>query len=357
MSEKTDDLFHMLPWTEKYRPSSFLEIVSHKHIVNTLKIFIKNKSIPHMLFYGPPGTGKTTMINICAKELYGDYYQCMVMELNASDDRGIDIVRSKIKQFVTSSNVYFTQNMNSFTNQSTTSNILKLVILDEIDAMTQDAQSILKKIMETYSYNTRFCLICNYIQNINEALQSRCSTFRFSPILDKDLKIKINEIKEKENVNISESAIDIIINRSGGDMRNILNMLQSVNMIYNKDHHIIDSYDVNTCLGFPTNEDINKIFHSLLTDNYENSYKTIVQIKNNFGLSLEDIIKDMHNILIEYLINETIKYDIFNNLTYKNALEILRDLRTIEYHVVASGEENIQIGALIGLFKRYNINR
>lgn len=355
MSDNGDDLFHMLPWTEKYRPTSFLDIVSHKHIVNTLKIFIKNKSIPHMLFYGPPGTGKTTMINICAKELYGEYYQCMVMELNASDDRGIDIVRSKIKQFVTSSNVYFTQNIGSSNSPVSASNILKLVILDEIDAMTQDAQSILKKIMETYSYNTRFCLICNYIQNINESLQSRCSTFRFSPILDKDLRIKINEIKYKENVNISDSAVDIIIKRSCGDMRNILNMLQSINMIYDKNQHVIDSYNVNTCLGFPTNEDIKTIFSSFLVDDYETSYKTIVQIKNEFGLSLEDIIKDIHNVLIEYLTGNTADFQIINNLEYKNVLEILRDLRTIEYHVVASGDENTQIGALIGLFKRYLI--
>ena len=163
-----------LPWIEKYRPNKLNDIISQKEIVHSLRIYFKNVSFPNLLFYGMSGCGKTSTIMACAKELYKDKYPYMVLELNASDDRGIDIVRNKITQFVLSKSLV-------------SMNAIKLVILDEADAMTIDAQVILRKIIEVYIANARFCLICNNIQNITPALQSRCVKFRFSPLEKNDI--------------------------------------------------------------------------------------------------------------------------------------------------------------------------
>jgi len=332
-----------LPWIEKYRPATFDRIVSHTEIINTLKIFIKNRCIPHVLFYGPPGTGKTTMINICAKELYGKYYPYMVMELNASDDRGIETVRNKIKQFVMSSNVFFGKTVKD------RENIFKLVILDEIDAMTSDAQAILRKIVEKYTYNTRFCLICNYIQNINPALQSRCSKFRFTPIPSKFIKEKIIEIAGKENVNITPLGIQTIIKRSSGDMRKVLNILQSVSMSYQK----VNEKNINTCLGYPMANQIEIIIRCLIMVPFGETYTTINDIKNDSGISLEDIITEIHDVLVEYVINDNAVFECVKVLSIDTITRILDKLRMIEINNSKNTIESIQVGGLIGIFKMY----
>ena len=244
-----------LPWIEKYRPTTLNEVLSHEEIIGTLKTFIKNKCLPHLLFYGNPGTGKSSIIAAVARELYGKYYPSMVMELNASDDRGIEVVRNKIKQFVISKSAFMYQNTDAALNSN-----FKLVILDEADAMTSDAQNILRKIVEKYTNNTRFCLICNYIQNINPALKSRCTIFRFSPIGDDKIKEKILQISIKENINIQESGIDTIVKRSNGDMRKVINILQSVSMSY----PFINEENVNTSLGYPSFKNIMTILKYLM---------------------------------------------------------------------------------------------
>ena len=151
-----------LPWIEKYRPNSLDEMIDHSEKINTLKSLIDKNEMTHLLFYGPPGCGKTSLILACAKEMYGDQYLRYILELNASDDRGIDTVRKKIPDFV-----------------KTASNKIRLVILDEADALTNDAQSALRRVIEDYSKNSRFCLICNNINKIISGLQSRCTKMRF----------------------------------------------------------------------------------------------------------------------------------------------------------------------------------
>ena len=193
ITKKIIDKNDVIPWIEKYRPSKLSNIVSQNNIINILKIYLKNKTIPHLLFYGPPGTGKTSVILSYAKELYKDKYPYMVMELNASDERGIEVVRNRIKQFVMSDNVFY-----DIKNKK--SKIFKLVILDETDAMTDDAQAILRHIVERYTDNARFCLICNYIKKINPALLSRCTSFRFSPIGSEEMKKKLIKIIKKEEI-------------------------------------------------------------------------------------------------------------------------------------------------------------
>lgn len=324
--------YDTLPWIEKYRPTTLDNILSHDSIRSSLKIFIQKKCLPHLLFYGPPGSGKTSMIMACVKELYGKSLPFMVKELNASDDRGIDVVRTSIKHFVMS--------QNSFHEQDT--NIFKMVILDEADAMTSDAQAILRKIVEKYSITTRFCLICNYVQQIDPALQSRCTRFRFAPLDKKNIIKKINEIVLLEKLQITDSGINTIIRRANGDMRKILNILQSTNMAYN----IINETNVNLCLGYPKKTAIDKIFDSLLNDTFLNSYNIILNIKKTYALSIADIVEALQNILTEMsLNNENTK------LSTIQIAKILDKLRLVEYNIALNTIDTIQISALIGVFK------
>lgn len=335
------DTIDTLPWIEKYRPSSLDEIVSHEEIISTLRVFIKNKCIPHLLLYGPPGTGKTSTIMACAKELYGKYFPFMVMELNASDDRGIEVVRNKIKQFVISKNVFFGDTLNE------RADIFKLVILDETDAMTNDAQAILRKIVEKYTNNTRFCLICNYIQNINPALQSRCTRFRFSPINGEMIRKKILEISKKENIKITDSAVDTIIKRSSGDLRRVLNILQSTSMAYS----IINEKNINMCLGYPRKQQMEQIINCLINKDFNNAYHDIIEIKIKNGLSLSDILTEIHDLLVSFIINSSTSNNNINKLNLSNAINILDKMRTIEFNNSVNTTENIQLSGLIAIFK------
>lgn len=157
-----------MPFVEKYRPENLDRIISHVEIVKTIRKFIESKKLPHLLFHGPPGTGKTSCMIAIAKELYGSQYRNMTLELNASDDRGIGVVRDQIKSFCST--------------QQLMSKGMKLVILDESDSMTGPAQFALRRIVEKYSKTTRFCFICNFVSKIIPALQSRCTRFRFGPL-------------------------------------------------------------------------------------------------------------------------------------------------------------------------------
>ena len=334
------EIMNTLPWIEKYRPSTLDQILSHTEIISTLKTFIKNRCLPHLLFYGPPGSGKTSTITAAAKELYGKYFPYMVMELNASDDRGIEVVRNKIKQFVMSKNVFFGETVED------RKNIFKLVILDETDAMTRDAQAILRKIVEKYTDNTRFCLICNYIQNINPALQSRCTRFRFSPINKNQIKEKILEITEKENIKITQQGIDTIIRRSNGDMRKVINIIQSTSMTY----PVVNEKNINSCLGYPSRQHMDIVMNNLLNNSFSKAYTNLVNLKTENGLSLGDIITELHEILVNLIVSEEAS-EYTKKLKLNNIINILDKLRTIEYNHSVNTIENIQFGGLVGIFK------
>lgn len=333
--DESDEQFNQnldtLPWIEKYRPKILDDIISHTDVVSTLKVFLHEKKLPHVLFYGPSGTGKTSTVMACAKELYGDYYNFMVMELNASDDRGIEIVRNKIKQFVSAKNVYFKDK----------GDIFKLVILDETDAMTSDAQAILRQVIEKHTDTTRFCLICNYIQNISPALQSRCQKFRFAPLSKEEISDRIVEIAKKENVQITQSGVSTLVYRSCGDMRKVLNNMQSVSMAYK----VINEKNINTCLGYPRDLHIKKILHKIKTEDFVTAYEFTKNLVKDNGLSVTDIIFEIHNTLLSLIINNSSNV---NNDYYVN---ILSKLRLIEYNQSVSTTENIQLIAVIALFK------
>jgi replication factor C small subunit len=200
-------------WTEKYRPKALNEIINQKHIVERLKAFVKEKNIPHMLFAGPAGCGKTTAAFAVAHELYGDRWRENILNLNASDERGIDVIRGKVKDFARTraiGNVPF-----------------RLIFLDESDALTPEAQQALRRTMEAFSNISRFILAANYSSRIIYPIQSRCAIFRFSSLKDSDAKEYVESIVKGEKLKIDDDAIEAIIKLSEGDLRRVANILQA----------------------------------------------------------------------------------------------------------------------------------
>lgn len=214
------------PWVEKYRPKTIEDVSSQEHTVAVLKKTLTSTNLPHMLFYGPPGTGKTSTILALARQLFGpDLFRARVLELNASDERGISVVREKIKTFAreTPRHVQGAASDGKVYPQPP----FKLIILDEADSMTQDAQSALRRIMETYSKITRFCLVCNYVTRIIEPLASRCSKFRFKSLDSGSTQARVEMIARAENVDVEEGVIPLILELAGGDLRKAITFLQT----------------------------------------------------------------------------------------------------------------------------------
>jgi len=199
-------------------------VSGHQDILATINKFIESNRLPHLLFYGPPGTGKTSTILALARRIYGaENMRQMVLELNASDDRGIEVVREQIKTFASTKQIF---TMGSSAGRAGIA-AFKLIILDEADAMTNTAQMALRRIMEKYTANTRFCIIANYSHKLSPALLSRCTRFRFSPLKEQDIRSLVDKVIEEENVKITPDAVESLVKLSRGDMRRALNVLQA----------------------------------------------------------------------------------------------------------------------------------
>lgn len=245
MEEGVRILDEKKPWIEKYRPQVLDEVIFQKEAVETFKGIKKTGKMPHMLLYGPPGTGKTSIIIALAQELFGrNFYEERILELNASDDRGIDKVRSKIKSFAEKQLKTIPGVVPKF----------KIIILDEADNMTKDAQQALRRIIEDYSKITRFCIICNYVTKIIEPIKSRCIKFRFKPIPLSSQISRLKDIADYEKIHIDDKAISKLIEVSKGDMRKSVNLLQLVQSAYENSHidvkHIVSISDVIPCEDF-----------------------------------------------------------------------------------------------------------
>ena len=212
------------PWVEKYRPRSVEDVVHHEAVKQVLRGAQKAGDLPHLLFHGPPGTGKTSAILALARTLLGENnLKERVLELNASDERSLDVIRTKIKTFSKVS-----------VSSHDSCPPLKIVILDEADTMTPDAQSALRRTMETHAAMTRFCLVCNYASKIIAPVASRCAKFRFSPVRPESMEKRLQHICEKEGVVFecgSKRMMDAIAECSKGDMRNAVNLLQTVSQL------------------------------------------------------------------------------------------------------------------------------
>ena len=241
-----------LPWVEKYRPLKLDDIKGQNKIVESLKNIIENGSFPHLLFYGGSGFGKTSVILSVIDEYFGKKKKLMVMRLDASDDRGINSVRDEIKAFAEKKN-YFQSG-------------IKVIILDEADSMTFDAQFALRRIIEKYSNNTRFCLICNYENKIIPAIKSRCAEFKFNSITDKDMKERLKYVSKCENINVKNEILDTVSKISKGDLRKAINLLQTVSLC---DENKINSKICYSVSGFPNPKEINTIINILLNDKFD----------------------------------------------------------------------------------------
>jgi replication factor C subunit 2/4 len=283
-------------WVEKYRPNKLDDIVEQNNIINFLKNALITKNIPHLIFFGPSGCGKTSTILALAKELFGnDHYKERIIELNASDERGINMIRDKIK-------IYAKQSVNNLKNAPP----WKIIILDEADTMTPDSQFALRRIMEQYSKITRFCIICNYHHKIIEPIISRCSLFRFKPINNIDLISKLNNISYIENINCSEIILSKIIDISRGDLRKAINLLQKCYNIYGDkfNNELLDEIS-----GIIPINKFNILIENILKKNMDFVDKYINQLYLD-GYSLVNQILLFHNYIIKSDLNSNIKAQI-----------------------------------------------
>ncbi|EGR31962.1 replication factor c subunit, putative [Ichthyophthirius multifiliis] len=341
-----------IPWVEKYRPDTLKDLISHEFIVMTITKFINEQNkLPNLLFYGPPGTGKTSTIVAIAKQLYGNSYKQMVLELNASDDRGINVVRDQIKTFAGTANF------------SAAGKGTKLIILDEADQMTNQAQFALRRIIEKYSNNARFCLICNYVSKIIPALQSRCTRFKFKHIPIEDAQKRIEEICLIEKIKYDQSGLEAIFKLCDGDMRRVVNMLQVKQFQYIYIYYIfqqslqlqsnilnqvfVNEEFVYKFTGNATPQDMEEILNILLTENLINAYETIRKYQVLKGISLQVILKEL---------NMKLMYSRYPSI----ALEFLvKRIAELEYRMSISCEEKVQLLSLIGVFIeiRHTINK
>ncbi|KAI9349881.1 putative RFC3-DNA replication factor C, 40 kDa subunit [Zopfochytrium polystomum] len=311
----------MLPWVEKYRPTHLEELISHTDIISTITRFMDQNTLPHLLFYGPPGTGKTSTILACARRLYGPKYKSMILELNASDDRGIDVVREQIKNFASTKKIFSTG--------------FKLIILDEADAMTQAAQNALRRIVEKYTKNVRFCIICNYVSKIIPALQSRCTRFRFAPLKEDQIRSRLEFVAEREAVALEESGCRALLKLSNGDMRRMLNILQAVHAAYDT----VTEENVFTCVGSPLPADMTRIAEWLFNEDFEIAYTRIITLKKEKGLALSDIVTELHGILSAMELPHNVRAILMSNLA------------ETEYRLSVGCVEKYQVSSLVAAFR------
>ena len=221
-----------VPWVEKYRPREISDIAHQEEVVETLRRAVSSGNLPHLLFYGPAGSGKTSAVLALANELFGSHKDAKrVLELNASDERGIDVVRNKIKKFAQTAVV---QDQSSALKQMGPLPNFKLIILDEADSMTDAAQTALRRTIEDYSHITRFCLICNYVSRIIDPIASRCAKFRFRPLPSSAVVPRLLAVARAEAVALSEDVAAAVARISGGDLRKAIMYLQSASALYSE---------------------------------------------------------------------------------------------------------------------------
>jgi replication factor C subunit 3/5 len=322
-SGRADEL--QLPWVEKYRPQRLEDLVSQDDIVSSITNLIDSENLPHLLLYGPPGTGKTSTIVAAAKRMYGSSsaYSSMTLELNASDARGIDVVRNEIKEFAGTKQLF---------NKG-----IKLIILDEADAMTSDAQFALRRIIEKYTKNARFCLVCNYVSKIIPALQSRCTRFRFAPLSRDQIEGRLTEVAEAEKCKTTQDGIDAILRLSGGDMRRVLNLLQSTAM----SAEVVDETSVYLTSGAPLPADMDQILDWLMNHNFQTACEQITAMCTMKGYALADVLAEL-----------TSKIMCLENLDSVPLGMLLDGMSNVEHRLAFGPDEKIQIASLVGVFVR-----
>jgi len=253
-----------LPWIEKYRPRKLTDVVHQEDVVHALQKTLETANLPHLLFYGPPGTGKTSTILAMARELFGpELMKDRVLELNASSERGIDVIREKVKVFAKVA--VSRQGAAGYPCPP-----YKIIILDEADSMTNEAQSALRRVMEMHVKVTRFCIICNYVSRIIDPLTSRCAKFRFQPLTPEAMGLRLQHIAHNENVTLTPETVKTLVAVSEGDMRKSIQMLQSARRLVGSGEQLKPEH-VNEIAGVIPNN----VIHFLMQACKANSFQRI----------------------------------------------------------------------------------
>ncbi|MFP3872579.1 MAG: replication factor C small subunit [Candidatus Aenigmatarchaeota archaeon] len=304
-------------WTEKYRPERLDDVYGQQNIIERLKAYVKKESMPHLLFAGPAGIGKTTSAIALSKEIYGEEWSNNFFELNASDERGIDVIRNKIKEYART---------------STSSEIgFKIIFMDEADSLTPDAQAALRRTMEKYSHNCRFILSCNYSSKIIDPIQSRCAVFRFRNLLEEDVKRWIGKIAEEERLDVTEEAEELLIDVGKGDLRRVTNLIQ----ISASTTSEITEEVVRQSANIARPEDIRELVENAVEGEFRKAKEKLDDLIMEEGLSGEDIISQIHDAI----------YDI--PIDTKKKMELIDRIGETEFRLVEGADEKIQLEALL----------
>ena len=304
-------------WAEKYRPKTLNDIVDQKEIVERLKSFVKSRNVPHCIFAGPPGTGKTTAALCLARDLYGDVYREHLMELNASDERGINIVRETVKTFARMKSIGEIP--------------FKIMILDEADNMTADAQQALRRTMERFTETCRFIMCANYSGKIIEPIQSRCAPFRFTylPREEHDRCLKV--MAEKEKVKLSSEGVDAIFEVCGGDLRRAINTLQAAASL----DKLVDAKTIYSITGRASPADVQKMIKTAIGGDFLGARKQLRDMIQKYGIAGSDIIRQIHTEIFRSDIPEQWK------------IRLADVVGETDYRLVEGSDEEIQLSALL----------
>jgi|TARA_Y100001949_G_scaffold112281_1_gene95034 replication factor C small subunit len=307
-------------WIEKYRPSNLSEVVGQTPITSRLKNYVKERSMPHLLFAGPAGTGKTTCALALARELFGELWKHNLHELNASDERGIDVVRGKIKEFARTAPL----GEDGF----------KIIFLDEADALTGAAQAALRRTMEKYSRTCRFVMSCNFSSKIIDPIQSRCAVFRFRPLKAEDVERYLKFVAVKEELNIDKEAYESLTYLAQGDLRRAINGLQMA-AAANVD---ITPDVVYQAVAAARPEEVKEALEMSLNNNFAGARERLDTLQITYGLAGEDVLRQMHRSVRDIEVPDTIK------------VQMIEKLAEADFRLSEGANARIQIEAVIANF-------